>query len=394
MAQVIAQEVTQVCPMVARPSDDCAWCWPHLHPAQPYPAEWSSTICQEHSAWMQAQAAARRERQAWQRAFELFLAQKFLRSHSEETERIYRSILTSFFVDAQRLPSDYCKEEVLHFIHAPGTKGKPPSQAMVNLRLSVLAGFYKWAREYSYRGVDSKPTQLMRGPLPTANIGYGKVQTSHRALTIEEVKRFFAVLPPADTERGARDRAIFVCLLYTARRKSELTRLKWGDIKQAEFLHNGVATPGIGYFYLGKGRTVRSFAEMPAPAYAAIVRYLEVSGRLDTIGADEYVFCPVAHKHVRSADEAKKPISDIWPIFARYAKLAKLDMRRLCVHSWRDTSALHRRLEGADIVEIKELLDHSSLATTYIYVKSLEGTGDTSAPKLERRFSFLSEGQP
>lgn len=60
-ARVVAQDVTQVrCPSVVLPIEQCAWCWPHLHPTQPYPAAWSSTICQEHSAWVLAQSAARR----------------------------------------------------------------------------------------------------------------------------------------------------------------------------------------------------------------------------------------------------------------------------------------------------------------------------------------------
>lgn len=63
--QVVAQDVTQVrSPMVARPDEACAWCWPHVHPGRPYPAEWSSTICQEHSAWVLAQLAARRSQHA------------------------------------------------------------------------------------------------------------------------------------------------------------------------------------------------------------------------------------------------------------------------------------------------------------------------------------------
>lgn len=59
--QVVARDVTQVrSPMVARPIEQCAWCWPHVHPGQPYPEEWSSTMCAEHAAWMLAQSQARR----------------------------------------------------------------------------------------------------------------------------------------------------------------------------------------------------------------------------------------------------------------------------------------------------------------------------------------------
>ena len=61
--QVVAQVRS---PMVARPVEACAWCWPHVHPGQSYPAAWSSTICQEHAAWVLAQSATRRRQRAAQ----------------------------------------------------------------------------------------------------------------------------------------------------------------------------------------------------------------------------------------------------------------------------------------------------------------------------------------
>jgi len=39
-------------PLSTTPLIDCAWCWPLLHPDLPYPEQWSSTICETHSAWM------------------------------------------------------------------------------------------------------------------------------------------------------------------------------------------------------------------------------------------------------------------------------------------------------------------------------------------------------
>lgn len=47
-------------PPVASPVERCAWCWPVLHPGVPYPGQWSSTICAEHSAWILAKHAVMR----------------------------------------------------------------------------------------------------------------------------------------------------------------------------------------------------------------------------------------------------------------------------------------------------------------------------------------------
>ncbi len=59
----VAMPATQIAP-VSLPVEACAWCWPLLHPGQPYPERWSSTICAEHEAWFDRQRVERRERLA------------------------------------------------------------------------------------------------------------------------------------------------------------------------------------------------------------------------------------------------------------------------------------------------------------------------------------------
>lgn len=55
-----ASQIAPVSPLV----EQCAWCWPLLYPGQPYPQEWSSTICVEHAAWFERLRAGRRERRS------------------------------------------------------------------------------------------------------------------------------------------------------------------------------------------------------------------------------------------------------------------------------------------------------------------------------------------
>ncbi len=54
-----AISVIQIMP-VASPVEACAWCWPLLHPGEPYPEQWSSTICAGHEQWILERAQARR----------------------------------------------------------------------------------------------------------------------------------------------------------------------------------------------------------------------------------------------------------------------------------------------------------------------------------------------
>jgi len=49
-------------PPVALPDERCMCCWYVLHPDQPYPEDWSSTLCPGHDAWYETQRLARRAR--------------------------------------------------------------------------------------------------------------------------------------------------------------------------------------------------------------------------------------------------------------------------------------------------------------------------------------------
>ncbi len=48
----------------ATPIETCAWCWPLLHPGEPYPESWSSTICASHEQWILERAQESRARRA------------------------------------------------------------------------------------------------------------------------------------------------------------------------------------------------------------------------------------------------------------------------------------------------------------------------------------------
>ncbi len=75
--------------------------------------------------------------------------------------------------------------------------------------------------------------------------------------------------------------------------------------------------------------------------------------------------------------------------FKRYAEAAGLDTERLSLHSLRHTASRERRQSGQDILEIKELLDHANLSTTFLYLQRYAGEADTGAHLLENKFRRL-----
>lgn len=55
-------------PAVGTPDPECMCCWYVLHPDQPYPEDWSSTVCQAHADWYVSQLPASREQRRARRA--------------------------------------------------------------------------------------------------------------------------------------------------------------------------------------------------------------------------------------------------------------------------------------------------------------------------------------
>jgi integrase len=321
----------------------------------------------------------------WQQVADAFLADMESRSGSVRSREQYTSILRLFFADPSRSPDTYTRSDVEAFL-AHGSFGRwnygaPVSVATRNGRLSALRSFYIYTARYEPDGIS-----LMPGSTPVRGFRYLKPPLRYRGMSASELERLFSVIP--DTLSGARDRALFLCYFWTARRHAEIARLKWRDIEEATIIDTDeTAREGHIYRYVGKGhsREIKT-KELPTPAYQAIVAFLRRAGRLDSITPDDPVFCSVypgrGRKHRRLV-----PLTPphICARFHAYIVAAGLDdERRLTVHSLRHTSARLRRQSGSTLEYIKELLDHQSLVTTDLYLSVQVGVSDPGAALLER----------
>lgn len=334
----------------------------------------------------------------WQRCMEHFLDSIHNMSGSDSSLRNYRLVLHQFF-DQDKSPEDYTKEDVEAFLKRPSestrSKGQPIKTSTRNLRLSVLSSFYTYAATYTLPGPDGHPTPLMQRVSPTLGLHPGKREKHYKALSLQEFDQFFSVIP-TDTLQGLRDRAIFLTYFWTARRREEIGRLRYGDIEYGTLVdRDGNQHEGYLYHFIGKGKSRQDdVAELPLPAWQAIERYLETSGRKATIQADDPLFVPVrAWSGRRKEKETGKEPLTTWYINAlmkEYCAMAGLDVKRLSLHSWRHTAAQQRRKAGQDIIEIKDLLRHESLDTTYRYLLDLAGTADTGASLLQEKFARFS----
>ncbi len=344
----------------------------------------------------------------WERCFAQFLRQIYDYSRSEKSVRDYRRTLISFFSSSAqggspKHPEDYTREDVEYFLHRPSTSSRNrkqlPSVATVNQRLAILSSFYTFASTFTIMGSDGRPQVLLQRPSPTIGLRHTRPDRTYRAFSEEELDRFFGVIP-TDTVQGLRDRAIFLLYFWTARRREEIARLRWGDIEQATFVdEHGKRRQGWRYTFYGKGkRGQQDMAELPLPAKLAIDRYLTASRRVNKIRPKDPLFVAIGPKQGGGKPGVTLPPDDHTPLTShaiayalkKYATMAGIDAARLSIHSWRHTAAQQRYEAGEDVRSLQRLLRHSNIATTDIYIHGLMGTADPGASLLEERFARFS----
>ncbi len=290
------------------------------------------------------------------------------------------------------MPDRYTREDVEAFIHSPGRgpgrEGDPPSVGLMNNRLSLLNSFYNYAASYSITGEDGSIEPLMKRMSPTAGLKHmQRERPPYRAMTANELQRFFDAIPK-DTVIGLRDRALFLTYFYTARRRSEIVDLRWGDLEYGTIIDGNMRYNSWIYHFRGKGHKRQDdSAELPLPAKVAIDRYLEVSGRKDSIKSEDPIFTAADRRYKSNPPRPLHP-NTVWHAVKVYAAKAGLDPRKVTTHSFRHTSARRRFEAGSTIREIQILLRHSTMAVTHLYLEE-SSAADPGAKLLEKLFEDL-----
>jgi|SRR5579872_1705350 len=325
-----------------------------------------------------------------------FLRSAYDRSGSMSTLSYYRQCLRDFFSDPAKMPDEYSRDDVERFIHSPGRgrgrEGQPVAAGTINDRLSCLTSFYAYAAGYTIADTDNVIRPVLRVTPPTLGIRQVKRPRAYHMLSVDEVERFFKAIP-RDTEQGLKYYALFTCYLFSARRRAELLHLRWRDLEKTTITEsNGQARELWTYCWYGKGRArIQDRAEMPGPAIAAILHYLEFSGRLQDMQPDHAIFTADTTHIGRGGYDPTRPLSPQAALDAvkKYARLAGIDETKMTIHAWRHVSARERYAAGSSIREIQQLLRHQSLQTTSLYLETLTPITDPGAVLLEKRFGNL-----
>jgi integrase/recombinase XerC len=168
-------------------------------------------------------------------------------------------------------------------------------------------------------------------------------------------------LPPVDTKRGVRDKAVLEILYGTGMRLSELAGT---TIESCNFAQGTITV-------LGK-RNKERLLPLGGEAAEQIKRYLQ-----DRFGAPPAVFRSREHYYAFFRGRLGEPLiggrgreriskRTIQRIVRKYLEHAAV-LSRMSPHVLRHTFATHLLDAGADLRAVQELLGHVSLSTTQIY---------------------------
>lgn len=275
----------------------------------------------------------------WKAVAGAYLAEVHRRTGSERTPREYARYIERFISTIDD-PAEATPAQLHAFAYLPGPSGKEPSASTISVRLAALRGFYDFARRHGY--VSRNPADDVRRPKAQ--------EPTPRGLDADELQRLLEAVPA--TPSGARDRALIITAVLTGLRRAELLALRAGDLER-----RGGA---VFYHVRTKGGSLRH-RELPAPAYDAIERALQLQGTpLETLPEDAPLFAISSHgfyKNLKSYAE-RAGLKDVTP------------------HVLRHSAAKLRRDTGASIEAVGSFLGHRSLHTTSRYLARLEGEHD------------------
>src|SRR5258708_26050515 len=269
------------------------------------------------------------------------------------------------------------------------TPRQPPSPGTRNMRKVIVPQFYVFAARYTCYDGYGRPYKLYQGDNPAAGIRGVQLEYRPYYLSEEELVRFFRAID-REAVIGLRDYAYFLALFLTARRRAEIANLLYGDITWGVISGAQGSRYGWLYAFAGKGRGgERDSAELHRAARGAIDLYLEASGRVATIAADDPVFVAVEHPGMPVDPYKRLSNTAIHQGVKKYAEMGGLDPQKVHVHIFRHSSAKHRLDAGESIFSLKETLRHKSLDLTYAYARSMETLADNGAVLLMSKFGGL-----
>lgn len=291
----------------------------------------------------------------WIEAYHAWLESKRRRSGRENTIKTYKTAWRQFYRFAKVKPWDVTPKLAERWA-AYLAKAAQLADSTVNLKLAAMSSFYDFVqKKYDLWPADARN--------PFMAVERSKVSAYGRAKfpSVEESQAILSVIN-TDCLQGKRDFALLFTFLTTCRRSSEILNLRWGDISE-----KGDGDYVFSYRYKGGERRR---AVIDRRCFQTIETYLQAADRLEEIEDGDYIFTAVDPNQPLSNTRANK-------ILKKYARRAGVSTKKAHIHGLRHAGArlrvqMMREGKGSvDFEQVMNLLGHSSLAVTQIYLMTV-----------------------
>lgn len=198
-----------------------------------------------------------------------------------------------------------------------------------------------------------------------------KISKEHKkdSLTTKQAKKVLACIDKS-TVQGLRDYAIFSLMITGGLRTIEVSRANIEDIRTL-----GDSTV---LYIQGKGRQEKTdYVKLPEPVEDAIRAYLKASGISD-------VKSPLFKSTSHNSIGGRLSTRTISGIVKECLKNAGYDSDRLTAHSLRHTAGTLNLKNGGSLEETQQLLRHTNINTTMIYLHHLEREANQSECRIAK----------
>lgn len=262
------------------------------------------------------------------------------KNYSQHTIKAYDSDIENF--------ADFCKQDygernlekvsyplIRNWIVALSDQGV--SNRTINRKISSLQAYYKFLL---------KVGDITISPL----VKHRALKTSKKVevpFSETEMEAILSEIPFANDFEGERDKLIIELLYTTGMRRAELVNLKISDVDLS----------GQVLKVLGKRNKERILPLLPS-AMEQINKYLIKRSELKNVLDSSYLLL--------TKDGLKIYETLVYRTINKYFSLVSPKVKK-SPHILRHTFATHLLNQGADLNSVKELLGHSSLASTQVY---------------------------
>lgn len=273
---------------------------------------------------------------------------------SEKTVQTYTRALRQFFKFLyENNITQPQRTDVLAFRDNLKDKGRKP--ATIKSYIVAVRLFFQWTNQ---EGLYPNIAEKIKG---------AKLDQAHKKdyLTVDQIKD---VLNNIDTSTltGARDYAIIVLMVTGGLRTIEVSRADMDDMR------NVGNSPAL--YIQGKGREEKTeYVKLPLQVFKAIGRYREMLEKQYDV-----LFVSTSNNN-KGQRLTTRSISGI---VKKRLKEAGYTSNRLTAHSLRHTAGTLNLMNGGTLEETQQLLRHSNINTTMIYLHHLERENNQSEKRI------------